>query len=118
MTGLVLDRTWVLIGFLGQTLFTFRFMVQWLASEKARRSVTPVLFWWFSLGGGIVLLAYAVHRRDPVFAVGQGSGLLIYLRNLLLIRRERREQATTIIQDPRSAGVALPAPAARHEAPR
>lgn len=91
MAPVPLDRTWVIIGFLGQALFTSRFVVQWLASERARRSVTPVLFWWFSLGGGIVLFAYALHRRDPVFAVGQGAGLFIYLRNLLLIRRERRE---------------------------
>ena len=98
MHGMTVDRTWVLVGFLGQALFTSRFVVQWLASERARRSVTPVLFWWFSLGGGVVLLAYALHRRDPVFAVGQGSGLLIYLRNLLLIRRERRESAGAAVQ--------------------
>lgn len=97
MQAIPLDRTWVLIGFLGQALFTSRFVVQWLASERARRSVTPVLFWWFSLGGGMVLFAYALHRRDPVFAVGQGSGLFIYLRNLLLIRRERRERSTAAL---------------------
>ena len=95
-----IDRMWLVIGFFGQAMFTSRFLVQWLASERARRSVTPVLFWWFSLAGGIVLLTYAIHRRDPVFALGQGTGLFIYLRNLLLIRRERREQETTTATTP------------------
>ena len=95
-----IDRMWLVIGFFGQAMFTSRFVVQWLASERARRSVTPVLFWWFSLAGGLVLLTYAVHRRDPVFALGQGTGLFIYLRNLLLIRRERREQAAKTATTP------------------
>ncbi|MBY6209739.1 MULTISPECIES: lipid-A-disaccharide synthase N-terminal domain-containing protein [Halomonas] len=77
---------WLLIGFLGQALFSARFIVQWIASEKARRSVMPVAFWFLSLGGGATLLAYAIHRRDPVFIMGQGAGLFIYLRNLMLMR--------------------------------
>ncbi|MBY5929993.1 lipid-A-disaccharide synthase N-terminal domain-containing protein [Halomonas sp. DP8Y7-1] len=78
---------WLLIGFLGQALFSARFIVQWIASEKARRSVVPVAFWFLSLGGGATLLAYAIHRRDPVFIMGQGAGLFIYLRNLMLMRK-------------------------------
>ena len=78
--------TWIVIGFVGQTLFSARFLLQWLASERARRSVVPTAFWYFSLGGSMVLLAYAVHRADPVFIVGQATGLVIYLRNLYLIR--------------------------------
>jgi lipid-A-disaccharide synthase-like uncharacterized protein len=80
--------TWLIVGFLGQALFSARFIVQWVASERARRSVVPRAFWLFSLGGGATLLAYAVYRRDPVFIVGQAAGLFIYLRNLVLIRRE------------------------------
>ncbi|AMY71806.1 lipid-A-disaccharide synthase N-terminal domain-containing protein [Frigidibacter mobilis] len=81
---------WVVIGLVGQLLFTGRFLVQWLASERARRSVVPVMFWWFSIGGGLILLAYAIYRKDPVFILGQSMGLLIYVRNLWLIRAERR----------------------------
>jgi len=79
---------WVVVGFLGQGLFSARFLVQWLASERARRSVVPRAFWFFSLGGGITLLAYALYRRDPVFIAGQGVGLFIYVRNLMLIYSE------------------------------
>lgn len=78
--------TWIAIGFVGQALFSARFVLQWLASERARRSVIPKAFWYFSLGGSMVLLAYAIHRADPVFIVGQASGLVIYLRNLYLIK--------------------------------
>ncbi|MFC0267883.1 lipid-A-disaccharide synthase N-terminal domain-containing protein [Kushneria aurantia] len=81
---------WIAIGLLGQALFSARFLVQWLASEKARRSVIPHLFWYLSIGGGGVLLCYAIYRRDPVFIIGQASGLFIYTRNLVLIQRERR----------------------------
>jgi lipid-A-disaccharide synthase-like uncharacterized protein len=79
---------WVVIGFCGQALFTARFLVQWIASEKAKKSVVPILFWWFSIGGGAVLFIYALHRADPVFIVGQGAGLFIYLRNLYLIYKK------------------------------
>ncbi|GHB09776.1 lipid-A-disaccharide synthase N-terminal domain-containing protein [Modicisalibacter luteus] len=82
---------WLGIGFLGQALFSARFIVQWLASERAKRSVMPVAFWFLSLGGGATLLAYALYRQDPVFVVGQAAGLLIYLRNLILIRKEHRQ---------------------------
>ncbi|WP_025731846.1 lipid-A-disaccharide synthase N-terminal domain-containing protein [Carnimonas nigrificans] len=80
---------WLGVGFLGQLLFSCRFVLQWIASERARRSVVPVSFWLFSIAGGIVLLSYAIYRHDPVFIFGQASGLLIYIRNLMLIRSER-----------------------------
>jgi lipid-A-disaccharide synthase-like uncharacterized protein len=80
----------VVIGLLGQLLFTARFVVQWIASERAGRSVVPVSFWFLSIGGGLVLLGYALYRADPVFILGQGLGTLIYVRNLMLISREKR----------------------------
>jgi lipid-A-disaccharide synthase-like uncharacterized protein len=82
---------WLGIGFLGQSLFSARFVVQWLVSEKRRKSVTPIAFWYFSLAGGIILLSYAIHRRDTVFIVGQAAGLLVYVRNLMLIIKPRRD---------------------------
>ena len=84
---------WVKIGFLGQFAFTARFLVQWIASEKKRDSVMPVAFWWLSLVGGGILLAYAIHRRDPVIIVGQAMGLLVYIRNLMLVERARQRAA-------------------------
>lgn len=81
---------WVVLGFFAQFCFTMRFVVQWIASEKAKRSVVPVAFWFFSLFGGSLLLLYAIHRQDPVFIAGQGLGLLIYIRNLSLIANERK----------------------------
>jgi lipid-A-disaccharide synthase-like uncharacterized protein len=83
------NMTWIAVGFLGQALFSARFLVQWLSSERARRSVVPRAFWYLSIAGGAVLLAYAIHRLDPVFIVGQGAGLFIYLRNLQLIRQQQ-----------------------------
>jgi lipid-A-disaccharide synthase-like uncharacterized protein len=96
------EAVWIVIGFLGQAFFSARFVVQWLASERARRSVVPRAFWFLSLGGGATLLAYAVYRRDPVFIAGQGAGLFIYLRNLALIRREAAGQVAPA-QEPPSA---------------
>jgi lipid-A-disaccharide synthase-like uncharacterized protein len=84
------ELAWVVFGLFAQLMFTGRFIVQWLASEKARKSVMPVAFWYFSLAGGLMLLAYAIHRADPVFILGQGLGVVIYLRNLWLIRVEKR----------------------------
>ena len=81
---------WVLIGYAGQALFSMRFIVQWLASERVGRSVIPVAFWFFSIGGGVLLLCYALYIRDPVFILGQGAGLVVYLRNLYFVFRERR----------------------------
>jgi lipid-A-disaccharide synthase-like uncharacterized protein len=75
---------WLVIGFVGQALFSARFLVQWIASERARRSIVPFGFWLLSVGGGSTLLAYAIYRKDPVFIVGQAMGLLIYFRNIRL----------------------------------
>lgn len=77
---------WLAVGFAGQALFSARFIVQWFASERARRSIVPMAFWYLSVGGGIVLLAYAIHQRDPVFMVGQACGLFVYLRNIYFLR--------------------------------
>jgi lipid-A-disaccharide synthase-like uncharacterized protein len=87
------DGIWILVGFAGQFLFMMRFLWQWIQSERQRRSIIPIAFWYFSIGGGLVLLAYAIHRRDPVFITGQGLGLIVYIRNLLLIRAVRRDGA-------------------------
>ncbi len=84
---------WVAFGLFGQLLFTGRFLVQWIASEKVKRSVVPLAFWYFSVGGGIILFTYAVYRQDPVFILGQSMGLFIYIRNLWLIYAERRNAA-------------------------
>ena len=80
---------WIMVGLTGQLLFTGRFLVQWVRSEREKRSVIPVAFWYLSLAGGIVLFTYAGWRRDPVFILGQSMGLVIYARNLWLIHTER-----------------------------
>ena len=84
------ETIWVAIGFLGQALFSARFIVQWIKSEREKKSVFPVAFWYFSIAGGITLFAYAVYRKDPVFIVGQLSGLFIYFRNLYFVVYERK----------------------------
>lgn len=81
------DQLWLGIGLLGQAFFSARFLVQWVASERARKSIVPRPFWFFSVGGGMTLLAYAIYRMDPVFILGQGAGLVIYARNLYFIYR-------------------------------
>jgi len=80
---------WLVLGFAGQAMFSMRFLWQWMVSERARRSIVPVAFWYFSIAGGALLFAYALWREDPVFIVGQGAGLAIYARNLFFIHRER-----------------------------
>src|SRR5262245_16293974 len=85
---------WILLGFVAQGLFTMRFVVQWVASERAGRSVIPLAFWIFSIGGGLLLLLYALYRRDPVFIAGQAFGVFVYLRNLYFVMRERRVAST------------------------
>lgn len=82
----------VVFGFLGQAFFSARFIVQWLVSEAKGKSVIPLAFWYFSIAGGLVLLTYAILRHDPVFTLGQAAGLVVYVRNLVLISRERRRK--------------------------
>ncbi len=86
---------WLALGFLAQALFTARFLVQWIASERAGKSVIPVAFWFFSIGGGALLLVYALYRRDPVFIAGQAFGVFVYARNLYFELRDRRREAST-----------------------
>ena len=78
------ELIWLIVGFAGQALFMMRFVLQWISSEKARRSVLPPAFWHYSLAGAVVLLAYAIHKQDPVFIAAQALGAIIYLRNLWL----------------------------------
>jgi lipid-A-disaccharide synthase-like uncharacterized protein len=80
---------WVAFGLAGQLLFGSRFIVQWIASERKKASHIPLAFWYLSLSGGIVTTMYAIHRKDPVFLIGQGAGLVVYVRNLMLIYRHR-----------------------------
>jgi lipid-A-disaccharide synthase-like uncharacterized protein len=82
---------WILLGFVAQAMFTMRFVVQWVASERAKRSVVPAAFWTFSILGGALLLVYAIYRKDPVFIAGQAAGLFIYFRNVWFILREKKE---------------------------
>lgn len=86
------NTLWLIIGFTGQALFSGRFLVQWIASERQKKSVIPVMFWYFSILGGSTLLVYAIHKEDPVFILGQGGGLLIYARNLYFVVRHSREE--------------------------
>lgn len=81
---------WVALGLGAQIAFASRFLVQWIASERAGRSYIPVAFWYLSIIGGALLFTYAVYRQDIVFILGQGSGLIVYIRNLVLIHREAR----------------------------
>jgi len=81
---------WLAVGLLGQLLFSMRFLVQWIASEKQKKSIIPVSFWYFSIGGSFLLLAYAIKQKDPVFILGQSMGFVIYIRNLVLIDRDKR----------------------------
>lgn len=82
---------WLIVGFAGQTLFSMRFLVQWIYSERRRASVIPIAFWYFSLAGGATLFCYSLFRQDPVFIVGQSVGIFIYLRNLYFIYRPKPE---------------------------
>ena len=80
----------LIVGFGGQALFASRFIIQWISSESVGRSIIPIAFWYCSVGGGAVMLIYAIWREDPVFICGQGLGLFIYLRNLYLIFKEKK----------------------------
>ncbi|OAI00480.1 lipid-A-disaccharide synthase [Methylomonas methanica] len=85
------DIIWLTIGLVGQALFMMRFIVQWIHSERHQKSMIPVSFWYFSLSGGVIVLAYGIHRVDPVIIIGQLPGTFVYARNLMLIRREHRD---------------------------
>ena len=94
LPALTHETVWIVVGFIGQSLFSARFFIQWLASEKAKASIVPTTFWYFSILGGVTLFAYALYRQDPVFILGQSTGILIYARNLYLIRHKQTELAT------------------------
>ena len=83
------ELIWLSVGFTAQLMFSMRFIVQWIASEKAKQSIVPEIFWYFSLAGGLMLFVYAIYRMDPVFILGQGMGLVIYSRNIYFIRRSK-----------------------------
>lgn len=89
----ILHEPMVIVGFVGQAIFMSRFVVQWIASERARRSVVPIAFWYLSLAGAAILLTYAVYVQDPVFVVGQLFGFIVYIRNLYLIKAHKAAQA-------------------------
>lgn len=87
---------WIVIGFLGQGMFFMRFFVQWVASEKEGRSIIPLSFWYFSIAGSLILLAYAIWRQDPVIMAGQMTGFIVYFRNLYLINRNKEKDALSV----------------------
>ncbi|HKY95995.1 MAG TPA: lipid-A-disaccharide synthase N-terminal domain-containing protein [Kiloniellales bacterium] len=88
------EKIWIIIGFVGQAFFSARFLIQWIVSERAKKSIVPTAFWLFSIGGGATLLAYSIYREDPVFIAGQGAGLLIYFRNIhFIMMHKKAEQA-------------------------
>lgn len=89
----MLNNAWLVLGLIGQTIFSGRFLLQWIYSEYKRRSVIPVAFWYASIIGALLLLCYACYKKDPVFIVAQASGLLIYVRNLQMRRRDKKEPA-------------------------
>ncbi|MBW2522071.1 MAG: lipid-A-disaccharide synthase N-terminal domain-containing protein [Deltaproteobacteria bacterium] len=91
--SLTTETIWISIGLLGQFLFSMRFIIQWIASEKKRQSVIPEMFWFFSISGGLVLLSYAIWRKDPLFILGQAFGVFIYARNIYFISKRRENPA-------------------------
>jgi len=88
------ETVWIAIGFLGQGLFFGRWLVQWIVSERRAESRMPIAFWYLSLVGGLITLAYAIYRRDPVFIAGQGIGAFVYIRNLMLLHRQGPQPAS------------------------
>lgn len=96
---------WTVIGFLGQGVFTARFLVQWAASEKKKQSVVPVAFWWLSIVGAGILLTYAIYREDPVIIAGQSLGFIVYIRNLMLVGKHRRREAKLASAVPAPMGI-------------
>jgi len=84
---------WLILGLIGQAAFFMRFLVQWIVSEKRGESFIPIYFWYLSLSGGVILLIYAIHIGDPVFTLGQSCGVIVYIRNLMLIYKNNRKIA-------------------------
>lgn len=93
------DAVWLAVGLLGQTMFMMRFVVQWLHSERHQKSVIPESFWYLSLMGGLTVLAYGLHRAEPVIILGQLPGTFVYARNLVLIRREKRDRLAEMLDE-------------------
>ena len=90
---------WLTIGLLAQLMFSMRFIVQWIATERARASIVPATFWYFSLFGGVLLLAYACYRVDPVFVMGQAAGLVVYSRNLYFVWLGKQDPSSALVVD-------------------
>jgi lipid-A-disaccharide synthase-like uncharacterized protein len=97
-----IETIWLAIGFLGQGLFFGRWVVQWIASEKKAESQVPISFWYMSLIGGLITLAYAIYREDPVFIAGQSIGSIVYIRNLMLISRASQANPPVSPTSPRT----------------
>ena len=95
---MTVEQIWLIIGFIGQTIFASRFLIQWVVSERASRSIIPNIFWWISLAGSLTLLSYAIHKQDPVFIVGQSCGFLIYSRNIYLIKKFGKKKKNDLLQ--------------------
>jgi lipid-A-disaccharide synthase-like uncharacterized protein len=93
------DKVWLAVGLIGQLMFTLRFVVQWIHSERHQKSVIPVSFWYFSLIGGLTVLAYGIHKVEPVIIIGQLPGTIVYTRNLMLIYRERRDVLAEVTEE-------------------
>jgi len=83
-------KIWTIVGFIGQFMFFSRFLVQWVVSERQKKSVVPKAFWYLSLAGGLFILAYSIKINDPVFILGQSCGVIVYVRNLILINRNKQ----------------------------
>ena len=91
------ETVWIVVGFIGQGLFFGRWLIQWIVSERQAESRMPIAFWYLSLVGGLITLAYAIYRRDPVFIAGQSIGALVYIRNLMLIHRQGPQPASSSV---------------------
>src|SRR3954470_21976167 len=114
MMSISQSKFWLIVGFTGQAIFTARFLVQWIASERKRDSIVPVAFWWLSLIGGLTLLSYASYRQDPVIIVGQGMGLVVYARNLMLVGKAKRRATRRRRRSPEVDPAHEPEPHAPH----
>lgn len=90
-----IETIWLIVGFAAQAMFSARFLIQWIASERVRKSVVPETFWYFSFVGGAMLLAYAIHRADPVFMLGQAFGLVVYSRNIWFLWKAKADTKAT-----------------------